>query len=53
MVEDKTEETMNKEWRTLSEEILCGMKEWRLAHPKATLREIEKEASKRMSRLQA
>jgi RNase P subunit RPR2 len=53
MVEDKMEEAMDKEWRTLSEEILSGMKEWRLAHPKATLREIEQEASERVSRLQA
>jgi len=50
MVEDKMEEAMDKEWRTLSEEILSGMKEWRLAHPKATLREIEQEASERVSR---
>jgi RNase P subunit RPR2 len=53
MVEDKMEEAMDKEWRILSEEILSGMKEWRLAHPKATFREIEQEASERVSRLQA
>ena len=52
-VEDNVEEAMDKEWRNLSEEILSGMKEWRLAHPKATLREIEQEASERVSRLQA
>jgi YgiT-type zinc finger domain-containing protein len=28
-------------WRKLSEEVISGMKEWRLQHPKATLREIE------------
>jgi YgiT-type zinc finger domain-containing protein len=28
-------------WRHLTEEVLSGMKEWRQAHPKATLREIE------------
>lgn len=53
MEEKKMEEAMDKEWRALSEEILSGMKEWRLAHPKATLREIEQEASERVSRLQA
>src|SRR5437762_12614277 len=52
-VEDQMEEAMDKEWRTLSEEVLSGMKEWRLAHPKATLREIELAAAERVSRLQA
>ena len=28
-------------WETLSAEILSGMREWRLQHPKATMREIE------------
>jgi hypothetical protein len=28
-------------WETLSAEILSGMREWRLQHPKATLSEIE------------
>ena len=40
-------------WRTLSEEVLSGMKEWRQAHPKATLREIEETVIERMSRLTA
>jgi predicted RNA-binding Zn-ribbon protein involved in translation (DUF1610 family) len=40
-------------WRTLSEEVLSGMKEWRQAHPKATLREIEEAVVERMSRLTA
>ena len=40
-------------WRALSEEILNGMKEWRQAHPKATLREIEEAVTQRMSRLTA
>jgi RNase P subunit RPR2 len=53
MGEDKMEEAMDKEWRPLSEEMLSGVKEWRLAHPKAPLREIEQEASERVSRLQA
>lgn len=47
------DEAMEKRWRELSEEVLSGMKEWRLAHPKATLREIEEAASERMSRLEA
>src|SRR5437588_167297 len=52
-VEEKMEEAMDQEWRVLSEEILSGMKEWRLAHPKATFREIEQAAGELVSRLQA
>ncbi len=44
------EEAIDNEWRTLSEEILSGMKEWRLAHPDATFREIEQAASEQVSR---
>ena len=28
-------------WEELAAEVLSGMKEWRLQHPKATLRQIE------------
>jgi hypothetical protein len=52
-VEAEMEEEMDKEWRGLSEEILSGMKEWSIAHPTATFREIEQAASERVSRLQA
>ena len=34
-------EPYDKNWEMLSHEILTGMREWRLQHPKATLREIE------------
>jgi RNase P subunit RPR2 len=40
-------------WRKLSEEVRSLMKEWRQAHPKATLREIEEAVTQRMSRLTA
>jgi ribosomal protein S27AE len=46
-------ESMDREWRALSEEILLGMKEWRQQHPKATLREIEEAVTERLSRLGA
>jgi hypothetical protein len=46
-------EAQEKQWRELSEEVLSGMKEWRLAHPKATFREIEDAVAERMSRLEA
>jgi hypothetical protein len=30
------DESMENRWKTLSEEVLSGMKEWRVAHPQAT-----------------
>jgi hypothetical protein len=47
------DEATEKRWRELSEEILSGMKEWRLAHPDATFREIEETVHARMSRMEA
>jgi len=40
-------------WRALSDEVLSGMKEWRLQHPRATLREIEAALDERLARLRA
>ncbi len=37
-------------WHKLSEEVMSGMKEWRLRHPKATLSEIEDALDERLSR---
>jgi len=47
---DKTPED---HWRELSEHILTDISEWRTNHPKATLREIEEEVHRSMSRLEA
>src|SRR5215469_18218978 len=47
---DKTPED---QWRDLSEHMLTEITEWRRSHPKATLREIEDEVHRRMSRLEA
>ena len=47
------DEPMENRWRELSEEVLSGVKEWRVAHPKATFREIEDAVHERMSRLEA
>ena len=44
---------MDQDWQQLSEQILTDIKEWRRAHPKATLREIEEEVHTRLSRLEA
>src|SRR5262245_5755843 len=40
-------------WRALSEQVLEEMQGWRVAHPRATLREIETEAEARLVRLRA
>ena len=40
-------------WEELSAEILSGMREWRLQHPKATLSEIESALDQRWYRLRA
>jgi hypothetical protein len=40
-------------WPELSEEIMAGIQEWRLQHPKATLREIEAAVDERLAELRA
>lgn len=40
---------IDQRWRSLCEEILSGMKEWQMQHPRATLREMEQELDKRWS----
>ena len=40
-------------WQYLSDEITREMGEWRLTHPKATLRESETELDARLSRLRS
>ena len=40
-------------WQELTEEVLTGMKEWRLQHPRATFREIEAALDERLNRLRA
>jgi predicted RNA-binding Zn-ribbon protein involved in translation (DUF1610 family) len=40
-------------WDELAEEVLSGMKEWRLQHPKATLREIEQALDERLAKMRA
>ena len=42
-----------QQWRELAEDVLTGMKEWRLQHPKATWREIEAALDERLSRVRA
>jgi YgiT-type zinc finger domain-containing protein len=47
------DEDFAKRWQELSEEVVTGMKEWRLQHPQATLREIEAALDERLGRLRA
>ena len=47
------DESTQKQWQELSEEILSGIKEWREAHPQATFAEIEVAIHERVSRLEA
>jgi YgiT-type zinc finger domain-containing protein len=42
-----------RQWRELAEDVLTGMQEWRLQHPKATWREIEATLDERWSRVRA
>src|SRR5262245_29873482 len=46
-------EPEDQSWEALSAEILTGMREWRLSHPKATMREIEAALDERWYRLRA
>jgi hypothetical protein len=40
-------------WRELAEDVIIGMKEWRLQHPKATFKEIETALDERWARVRA
>ncbi len=43
----------DQRWERLSAEVLSGMKEWRLQHPRATLREMEAALDERLARMRA
>lgn len=36
-------------WHALTEEVMIGLAEWRLQHPRATLAEIEREVDARLA----
>jgi len=46
-------EDLDSRWHSLAEEVMTGMKEWRVQHPKATFREIEAALDERLGRLRA
>ena len=47
-----TQETEAR-WQQLAEEVMTGMKEWRLAHPKATFKEIEAALDEKLAKVRA
>lgn len=46
-------EAFDQTWRAVSEEVLAGVKEWQVSHPKATFQELEQAIHERLSRLEA
>lgn len=46
-------EDFDAKWDELAEEVMSGMKEWRLQHPKATLRQIEQALDERLAKMRA
>jgi YgiT-type zinc finger domain-containing protein len=46
-------EDFDAKWAELAEEVMSGMKEWRLQHPKATLRQIEQALDERLVKMRA
>jgi hypothetical protein len=47
-----TKET-EAQWQQLAEEVMTGMKEWRLLHPKATFKEIETALDEKWAKVRA
>ena len=46
-------EDLDAHWHELTEDVITGMKEWRLQHPKATFREIETALDERWAQARA
>jgi RNase P subunit RPR2 len=40
-------------WQTLTEEVISGLAEWRVQHPRATLGEIEQAVDERLAGMRA
>ena len=49
----RSTETVADSWQTLAAEVLTSMADWRVQHPRATLREIETAVDERLSALRA
>lgn len=46
-------ETLEQRWEELAEAVVTGMADWRVAHPRATFREIEAALDERLDRMRA
>lgn len=46
-------ERVQENWQKMSQEIITGVAEWRMQHPRATLREIEAEIDHRLAGFRA
>jgi RNase P subunit RPR2 len=44
---------LEQDWQALTDEVVIGMADWRVQHPRATLREIEATLDERLDRLRA
>jgi ribosomal protein S27AE len=43
----------DRRWNALAADVMVGMKDWRVAHPRATLRQIEAALDERLARMRA
>jgi hypothetical protein len=43
----------DQRWNELAEDVMTGMKEWRVQHPRATFRQIEVALDERLARMRA
>jgi hypothetical protein len=46
-------QAFDRHWNELAEEVMTGMAEWRVQHPRATLRQIEAALDERLARMRA
>jgi len=46
-------EDFDRRWQQLADEVMSGMKEWRLKHPRAKLSEIEDALDERLGKMRA
>jgi hypothetical protein len=47
------QDEFDRRWKKLAQEVLSGMRDWRVQHATATFAEIEEELDKRMARMRA
>ncbi len=50
-MEGAINQDFDAQWTKLAEEVVSGMKEWRLGHPRAILREIEQALDERLTQM--